>query len=74
MACLGNEPAYQAEFDYINSNRAAANGMTKRELFAAMMMQGFAACPTNPGSIAAAAEYATKWADALLAELAKESD
>ena len=47
-------------------------GLTKRELFAAMAMQGFAACVSCNGTIEAHAEYAVKWADALLAELAKE--
>lgn len=43
-------------------------GLTKRELIAAMAMQGFAANPQG-NDIARAA---VRWADALLAELAKD--
>lgn len=49
-------------------------GLTKRELFAAMAMQGMLASETeasNYGHIGFLAESAVKRADALLAELAK---
>lgn len=53
-------------------------GLSKRELFAAMMMQGFAADPaTNVSSdrreefLRGLAKAAVGWADALLKELAK---
>lgn len=49
-------------------------GLTKRELFAAMVLQGFAACPHIDGSpkfLRDHASRAVEWADALLAELAK---
>jgi hypothetical protein len=32
-------PAFPCEWDYINSNREAANGMTLRDFFAAKAMQ-----------------------------------
>lgn len=45
---------------------------TKRELFAAMAMQGMCGDPDRGGPIEAYARDAVKFADALLAELAKE--
>lgn len=51
------------------------HGLTKRELFAAMAMQGIAACYpqwVQPGDAARLAECSIAAADALLAELAKE--
>lgn len=53
-------------------------GLTKRELFAAMAMQGFAADPrfvatsVKSDPPVTAAKIAVLWADALLDELAKE--
>lgn len=55
---------------YIDCGR----GLTKRELFAAMAMQGFAtkeSSQTRSGA-GAAALYAVRYADALIAELQKE--
>jgi hypothetical protein len=46
--------------------------LTKRELFAAMVMQGFAADTNEGAQPAVIASYAVRYADALLAELAKE--
>lgn len=56
-------------------------GLTKRELFAAMAMQGLISNPTawsngtsmepDEASLKACAEHAVAYADALLAELAK---
>lgn len=46
-------------------------GMTKRELFAAMALQGLIANSTRSGTIEMAADYALQLADALLAELAE---
>lgn len=49
-------------------------GLTKRELFAAMAMQGMAADPgTNELSAKDVALLSVVWADALLAELAKKA-
>ena len=73
MSNLGNEPAYPAERDdgYGHVTKFCT-GLTKRELFAAMVMQGFAAW-RGPGLPAGnEADSAVEWADALLAKLAKE--
>lgn len=51
-----------------------SDGLTKREYFAAMAMQGMLASETeasNYGHVSLLAEQAVKRADALLAELAK---
>lgn len=45
-------------------------GLTKRELFAAMAMQGIAADP-NCFNAKTCAKNAVEWADALIAELSK---
>ena len=51
-----------------------AKGLTKRELFAAMAMQGIASHGTAPGiTDADVAEVACGLADALIAELNKET-
>ncbi len=47
------------------------NDLTKRELFAAMAMQGLCACPNDTNGPEALAVEAMQYADALLAELAK---
>ena len=47
-------------------------GMTKRELFAAMAMQGFAADSSITAGPGRVVELAVEYADALLAELAKD--
>ena len=76
---LGQQPVNAGEFDYIGSNRAAANGITKRELFAVMAMQGMLAnayyvagsnTPIFPPHDAAV--LSISYADALLAELAEQ--
>ncbi len=48
-------------------------GLTKREYFAGMAMHGFAAQADHDTAIdpTEVAQYAVKWADALLKELAK---
>ena len=40
-------PAFPCEWDYINSTREAANGMTLRDYFAAKAMQGMATSPEH---------------------------
>ena len=47
-------------------------GLTKRERYAAMAMQGLLACPDVSDSLTEIAEKATICADRLLAALAKE--
>ena len=87
---LGKQPAFAEMF--FSENRAANetcpfevetnSGMTKRELFAAMALQGLISCPmfnlkddqreknnTNPPLFFS--ETAVKYADALLEELSK---
>jgi hypothetical protein len=61
-------PAFPCEWDYINSNREAANGMTLRDYLAAKAMQGFVSDPDwrqdmLPDETAKAAYYQ---ADAML--------
>lgn len=62
----------------IERHEASFHGvsLTKRELFAAMAMQGLASVPADgglkPSYIKNDAEHAVAYADALLAELAKE--
>jgi hypothetical protein len=74
----GNESAYPAqELDGGGMPRTAAQwGLTKRELFAAMAMQGWCASDGNSGAVYKSfedlAEASVKAADALLAELAEE--
>ena len=46
-------------------------GLTKREHFAGLIMQGIAACDEIPSTLTEAAKCAVAWADALLAELDK---
>jgi len=49
-------------------------GLTKREWFAGMAMQGFAADPkSNDWSVGSNMDAAVIWADALIAALNKES-
>jgi hypothetical protein len=58
-------PAFPASPDWPD------DGLTVRELLAAMAMAGLLACPTSPGSPEVLAADAVKQADALLAALAK---
>jgi len=50
---------------------AVIGGLTKREHFAGLAMQGFAAGETTHETIEDMAHYAVRWADALLKELEK---
>ena len=54
----------------------AYDGLTKRELFAAMAMQGLSAKygSTTPDTIDSIAEVAIRYSDSLIAELAKEKE
>jgi len=67
-----NEPAYPFVVPDCGCGDAITrdSGMTKRELFAAMAMQGMAIDGELPYD--SAARMAVKYADALIAELAKE--
>ncbi|QDY48762.1 hypothetical protein [Stenotrophomonas maltophilia] len=69
----GNEFVYQAKTSWATDGEATSvvrEGLTKRELFAAMAMQGFASDPDATG-LEMLAESAVDWADALLAALEK---
>ena len=66
-----NQPAYPHD-----DGPYAKHGLTKRELIAAMAMQGLASVPSPGGVTTAGIAHdvgaAVAYADALLAELAKE--
>lgn len=64
--------ATEREAAYIMAMGAVARGLTKRELFAAMVMQGFAADSEVTASSNHVAAMAVKWADDLLTELEKQ--
>lgn len=72
---MGAEPVYPfQELDAQGMPRSAACvGLTKRELLAAMAMQGFCALPGigDDSTAKTIASMAVEHADALLAELAK---
>ena len=63
-----NIPAFPCEWDYINSSRAAANGMTLRDYFAAKAMQGVISA--TPAQIEIDEPHLAKWsykmADAMM--------
>lgn len=73
----GNDMAFPVVLETTRTpNDSEQLGLTKRELFAAMAMQGISANPNFFGTLfqqnpRAAADYAVDAADALLAELAK---
>jgi hypothetical protein len=67
------QPAFPQELPAGNGNTVSLHGLTKRELFAAMAMQGILASETaeDPFTALHTAKRSTALADALLAELAK---
>ena len=71
-AAHDNPPAFPCEWDFIGSNRAAANGMTLRDYFAAKALQGMLAGAMADGSEIGPDDYALmamaayKIADAML--------
>lgn len=79
---LGDQPAnhvrggWGTDGAFRTENPAAYLGLTKRELFAAMAMQGMlsnpAICDMTSGEASQVALWANQCADALLAELAKD--
>lgn len=56
-----NKPAYPSE-----GRMNAPSGLTKRELIAAMVLQGFAADSSAGGTKAELAIQAVEWADSLM--------
>lgn len=74
MSKLGNKPAYPRPFSESHlTNIEAQGGCTKRELFAAMAMQGMLKGKYEDAYVDIAV-FACDAADALLAELAEEND
>ncbi|MDB9527936.1 hypothetical protein PN498_18225 [Oscillatoria sp. CS-180] len=59
-----NEPA----FPFADHGEVMGSGLTKREIFAAMALQGALACDSSEG-IWANARFAVRQADALITEL-----
>lgn len=70
MSTDHNPPAFPCEWDYIGSNREAANGMTLRDYFAAKAMQGMLADPEFGHEAEVAASLCYAMADAMLKERA----
>ncbi len=66
METKPNEPIHVIEYN----NNYISNGLTKREYFSAMALQGLLA-DRKLGSIQEHAEYAVKLADTLIEELSK---
>jgi hypothetical protein len=66
METKPNEPIHTIEYN----NNYISNGLTKREYFSAMALQGLLA-DRKLGSIQEHAEYAVKLAEALIEELSK---
>lgn len=66
----GNEPAYPLTEDSPRTGPRTWFGLTKREYFAAMAMQGMTS--NNSITVETVAAWAVQYADALLAELGKE--
>jgi hypothetical protein len=64
----GNDSAYPLEIATGQYN----SGLTKRELFAAMALQGLLADPYSTQEFADMASMSVQVADALIAELSKE--
>ncbi len=66
----GNESAYPLTEDSPKFGPRTWLGLTKREYFAAMAMQGMTS--NNSITVETVAAWAVQYADALLAELGKE--
>ena len=69
MSENGDSPAYPFVCENHSQTQTADCGLTKREVIAAMAMQGLVAHPSNEPRISQYATEAVKFADALLAEL-----
>lgn len=67
------EPNYNPWDFFARKPRLASDGLTKRELFAAMAMQGLLANPEELGSFSIA-ELSVMHADALISELSKPTE
>jgi hypothetical protein len=67
---IGEEPANPCTSDHTNT-RFSSRGLTKREFFAAMALQGIASQGSSGGTPQNIGEQAVYCADKLLAALAK---
>lgn len=67
----GEDSAYQINFD---DGLLCYTGLTKREYFAAMAMQGFCACPDLSLSREVLSEESVKQADDLIKALNKNNN
>ncbi len=76
MGTLPDSQAFPASIDVGNPltgehRHVVSYGLTKRELFAAMAMQGIASCDSGTSDPERIAKYSLKVADALIAALSK---
>jgi len=67
----GNSAAYPFAYEYVNG-MVYSDGLTKRELIAAMAMQGLLSDPRESGVYATVADVAVKYADALIERLSAD--
>lgn len=67
---MKDEPAFPCDMPD-DINRFQRTGLTKREYFAAMAMEGLLSRPETHGHYGDFAGWSVQYADALLAELAK---
>lgn len=67
----GNDPAYGWKADLGGGVAVQSHGLTKRELIAAMVLQGL--CAQLDTTMQGDVEASVKFADALLAELERTS-
>jgi len=68
------EPNYNPWDFFARKPRLASDGLTKRELFAAMAMQGFLSDPNYNETPSRMAASCVRHADALIAELSKPTE
>ena len=71
----GLDSAFPFVVDDISKNQCTYSGLTKREYFAALVMQGYAANSDRiyHENVERNAEWAIQQADALIAKLSKET-
>ena len=69
---IGKKTVYIGQEEF-SPELVGSDGLTKRELFAAMAMQGLLACPGEPSSLSIA-ELSVIHADALISELSKGTE
>jgi hypothetical protein len=67
----GNDKAYPFAYEYVQG-MVYSDGLTKRELIAAMAMQGLLACPSYIQTVEVIASTSIRAADALIEQLAAD--